>query len=163
MLRISLDDINKSIKFSAFIAFGILFLISIYQIIVDNTLFWELIAFFSGIGFILLLASVLFRVLKPSFTSWKKKKTKTRRRKGKTFFEAIASLFRQNTYFKIMAIVWFIVILVGLELAIRFIGLVESEQGRFRVLANFGFMIITISTALFVFNLSRIFKKKKRR
>jgi hypothetical protein len=163
MLRISLSDINKSIKFSAFIASGILFVLSLVQIMITDTLFWELVAGFSGFVFILLLASVLWKILKPTFKSWKKKKVKKTTKKGKSFFEMIRSLFEHNTYFKVMAIVWFIVILIGLELAIRFTGLVESEQGRFRVLANFGFMLITVSTTLFILNASRLFVKKKRR
>ncbi len=161
MLRISLSDINKSIKFSAFIASGVLFVLSLVQIMVTDTLFWELVAGFSGVIFILLLVSVLWKLLKPSFKSWKKKKAK-KPKGGKTFFEKIKGLFEKNTYFKIMAIIWFLVILAGLEIAIRFIGLLESDQSRLRVLANFGFMIITVSAALFILNISRLFVKKKK-
>ena len=129
MLRISLSDINKSIKFSAFIATGILFILSLGQIVSNPSLFWEIVAGFSGLIFILLLASVLWRILKPFVKSWKKKKEK-QKIKGKKgnigdFFKRI---FQDNPYFKIMSIIWFLVILVGLEIAIRFTGLIESEQ-----------------------------------
>jgi predicted small integral membrane protein len=162
MLRISLSDINKSIKFSAFIASGVLFVISLVQIMITDTLFWELVAGFSGVIFILLLISVLWKILKPSFKSWKKKREKKTTKGDKSFFEKIKSLFEKNTYLKIMAIIWFIIILVGLEIAVRFIGLLETDQSRFRVLANFGFMIITVSTALFILNINRLFVKKKK-
>ena len=157
MLRISLSDINKSIKFSAFIASGVLFVLSLAQIMITDTLFWELVAGFSGVIFILLLISVLWKLLKPAFKSWKKRNAKKKTKGGKNFFGKIKGLFEKNTYFKIMAIIWFLVILAGLEIAIRFIGLLETDQSRFRVLANFCFMIITVSTALFILNISRLF------
>ncbi len=162
MLRISLSDINKSIKFSAFIASGVLFVLSLVQIMITGTLFWELVAGFSGVIFILLLISVLWKLLKPSFKSWKKKRKKQVKKEGKSFFGKIKGLFEHNTYFKVMAIIWFLVILAGLEIAIRFIGLLETDQSRFRVLANFGFMIITVSATLFILSISRLFVKKKK-
>ena len=157
--KISFDGINKSLKFSAFIASGALFILSLVQIMINNTLFWELVAGFSGLVFISLLISVLWKLLKPVIKAWKKKKTRTKgKRQGIGTF--IRKLFEHNTYFKIMAIIWFVVLLVGLEIAIRFTGLIEAEQSRIRVFAQFGYMIITASTALFIFNVSKTFKKK---
>lgn len=162
VLKISLDDINQSLKFSAFIAFGVLFGISLVQIILENTLFWQVIGVISGLIFTMLLTLVLIKVLRPVVKAMRQRRKKKKAKNQRTFFEAVADLFRENFYFKIMAIIWFIIILIGLELAIRLIGLIESQQVRLIVLANFGFTIITVSTALFIFNFSRMFKRRKR-
>ncbi|MBW2981610.1 hypothetical protein KY343_01895 [Candidatus Woesearchaeota archaeon] len=159
VLKISFDEINKSLKFAAFIAFGVLFAISLVQIILTGTIFWQIVGVISGFIFILLLVMVLIKVLRPLVKAIRKRRQRKRNKKG--FFELIKSLFEHNAYYKIMAIIWFIVVLVGLEIMARFIGLLD-DPNRYQVLANFGFMIITVSTALFILNFGRIFKKKRK-
>ena len=149
-------------KFSAFIAFGVLFAISLVQIILSNTLFWQIVGVISGLIFTLLLTFVLIKVLRPVVRAIKQRRKKKKSKNQRTFFEAFADLFRANFYFKMMAIFWFVILLAGLEIATHFMMLLDSTKANYELLANFGFMIITVSTALFIFNFSRIFKRKKR-
>jgi len=160
VLKITLDEINKSLKFSAFIAFGVLFAISLVQMILTNALFWQIVGVISGFIFGILLLLVLIKALKPMFRAIKQRRKRRRNKKG--FFETIKSIFEQNTYFKIMAIVWFIILLVGLEVMARYLNLLDSPR-KYEALTNLGFMVVTISTALFILNISKLFKRKKKK
>jgi len=160
MLRISFDNISKSIKFAAFITSGLLVVIAWLQLVLTDSLFWTIVAYASGLIFVSMLLAFLLKILKPAFVAFNKWKNK-RSGKGKsTFVRIIKYLFEKKTYQKIMAIIWFIILMVALDLAFVFLGLIEDKQQKYLIWANFSFMLLTISAALFISYISRLFKKK---
>lgn len=158
VLKISLSNISSSIKFSAFIASGVLFAISLVQIIVGDTLFWEIIGIISGIVFVFLLSLVLIKVLRPLFKAIKARKKK-KQVKRRSVFSVIGGMFKLNLYYKIMAIIWLVILLVALDFTVYYFGLIEDKVEKYKILANFGFMAITVSAALFIYNFGRVFRK----
>lgn len=159
VLKISLDEVNKSLKFSAFIAFGILFAISLVQIILTDSLFWQIIGVISGVIFIFLLSLVLIKVLKPLFAAMKERKKARKKLKKRSVWDVIKSWFKASLYLKIMAMIWVVILLVALDFTAYNLGLLDKPE-KIEVLANFGFMVITVSTAFIVFYVSRLFRKK---
>jgi len=160
MLRISFDSINKSIKFSAFIASGILAVIAWLQYVLTDSIAWNIVMWISGVVFFVMILGFLMKILKPAFialNNWRKKN----KRAGKN---SIAKIFKyllgKKTYFKIMAIIWLIILIVGLYIAVTYIRAVADVKEAYKILANFGFMILTVSVAVFTFYFSRLFKKK---
>lgn len=158
MLKISLSNISTSIKFSLFVASGILFAISLVQIIIGDTLFWEIISVASGVVFFLLLFFVLIKALRPLFKAVKARKKK-KQIKRRNIFSVIGSTFKVNLYYKIMAVIWLAILLVGLDFTAYYFGLIEDKAEKYKILANFGFMAVTVTAALFIYNFSRVFKK----
>ncbi len=159
VLKISVDEINQSLKFSAFIAFGVLFFLSLIQIVLTKSLFWQVIGVISGLIFIFLLTFVLIKVLKPVFKVLKQRRKERSRLKRKGVWKVIGDWFKVNLYFKIMAIIWVIILLIALDFTAYYFGLVEDKTEKYKLLANLGLTIITITSALVILNISKWFKR----
>jgi Na+/melibiose symporter-like transporter len=159
VLKISVDEINKSLKFSAFIAFGVLFAISLVQIILAKTIFWQTTGVISGLIFVFLLTMVLIKVLRPLVRAIRQKRQRRKQLKRKSTFAVIKEWFKIRLYFKIMLLIWVIILLVALDFTAYNFGLMGRQEKTY-ILANFGFMAITASAAFIIFYLSRLFRKK---
>ena len=76
VLKISLDGMSRSLKFSIFIASGILFVLSLIQMSVESSLFWEVISLISGLIVFGLLFSILIKLLRPFVAAYRQRKAK---------------------------------------------------------------------------------------
>ena len=131
MLRISFDSINKSIKFSAFIASGILAVIAWLQYVLTDSIAWNIVMWISGVVFFVMILGFLMKILKPAFialNNWRKKN----KRAGKNSIAKIFKyLFGKKTYFKIMAIIWLIILIAALDFAFYWMGIIEDKQEKY--------------------------------
>ena len=59
-----------------------------------------------------------------------------------------------------MAIIWFVIMIAGFYIATGYIRKVGDIEETYKMLANFGFMMVTVGAALFISYVSRLFKKK---
>ena len=157
-LKISFEGINKSLKFSAFIAFGVLFAISLVQIILTNTLFWQIVGVISGVIFIFLLSIVLIKVFRPLFRAIKARKKRIKQLKRKSVWKVIGAWLKVNLYLKIMLLIWLVILLAVLDFTAYNFGLAGKEE-KIRLLANFGFTAAAISAALVISYFSRLFRR----